>query len=126
MGILTALFSRGRSGLSFRGGIKIASGGRVPLGPFRGASPHWPPLCPCMIYFSLCQLKKNVGYFLEVGDGIEQQIHGLTTVQTCIRLIVLHSVAQGNTQITQDLSNFVRPYSALWRNSNNSARRKII
>ena len=45
MGILgpySAFLVRG-SGLSFRGGVKIASGGRVPSGPFRGgAAPPMP------------------------------------------------------------------------------------
>ena len=52
MGILGPYspFLVGGSGLSFRGGVKIASGGRVPSGPFRGGSPPSdPPLCPPMI-----------------------------------------------------------------------------
>ena len=44
MGILGPYspFLVGGSGLSFRGGVKIASGGRVPSGPFReGRPPLW-------------------------------------------------------------------------------------
>ena len=47
MGILGPYspFLVGGSGLSFRGGVKIASGGRVPSGPFRGGPPPLAPSC---------------------------------------------------------------------------------